>query len=496
MNTNDSYKYNLYPLVEQVREIGNKHRLWTPGDCIVVAVSGGPDSVALLHIMRWIAASPEYNLSLVCAHVNHGFRPEESEEEAKFVRRMAKELGVPFEMVKLDIPAYMRKTGKGAQLAAREKRYEFLYDIARKYGAASIALAHHANDQAETVMMRLLRGSGPSGLAGIRMKRQVNHVTLIRPLLRLYKAELVAACEAAGIAYCVDNSNFSDKYTRNAIRLDVLPYLGQYNSQLIQSLNRLADTFAEEDDFMEQQTRQVFEGMVSISTESHELSLEAEQFASLHAALQRRLIKLILNYLPLDMEESDFIKIERIRQGIIEPFPTTWSYDLGDGLQCVREYGTIRFIPDAAGKNDNFSYTYCVDSIPAEVVVSALRLNLSFMQIEADRDVISDMLTKDHDKAIFDAQQLEFPLTVRNRKPGDAMKVMGLNGTKKVKDIFIDEKIPPSLRSRIPVVTDAQDRILWIPGIRRSSIAAVGPQTSSVVLMAMEKVNGGDPGNR
>lgn len=477
----------MYPLVERVRRIGEENRLWSPGDCIVVAVSGGPDSVALLHILHAIASRSEQCLSLVCAHINHGFRPEESREEAEFVEGLAKRLGVPFELGNLHVPSYMEQSGKGTQLAAREKRYEYLHAVAEKYEAASIALAHHADDQAETVMMRILRGSGASGLAGMRMKRREHNVNLIRPLLRTYKTEILQACQESGIPYRIDSSNLQNKYARNAIRLDVLPFLGQYNGQLAESLNRLADTLSEEDDYMQQATHQAYRNLVTPKDEG--LTFQIGSFTSLHAALQRRLIKLILNYLPFGKEESDFIKIERVRQGAIQSTPTTWSLDLGGGLQCVREYDTIRFIPNAAGENKGLRYTYRVDRVPAEVAIQGLGTNLLFTQTAAGQDAMSTM-AHGKDRAVFDADKLVYPLTVRSRQPGDMMKVMGLNGTKKVKDIFIDEKIPPSLRSRIPIVTDGQGQILWIPGIRRSSIAAVGQHTSSIVLITVDRSGG------
>nr|WP_230202405.1 tRNA lysidine(34) synthetase TilS [Paenibacillus ihumii] len=473
--------YSMYPLVERVRRTGEEQRLWSPGDCIIVAVSGGPDSVALLHILHAIASRPEQKLSLVCAHINHGFRPEESLEEAEFVQGLANKLGLPFELGNLDIPSYIRQSGRSTQLAAREKRYEFLHTVAKKHGAASIALAHHADDQAETVMMRIIRGSGATGLAGMRMRRREHNVNLIRPLLRIYKAEILQTCQDAGIPYRIDSSNLQNKYARNAIRLDVLPFLGQYNEQLAESLNRLADTLGEEDDYLQQMTGRAYRELVT--PDGAGLAFQVGPFAALHAALQRRLIKLILNYLPFGMEESDFVKIERVRQGVIQSSPTTWSLDLGGGLQCVREYDTIRFIPNAAEGNDGLRYTYHVNTVPAEVAIQGLGASLLFAQTTAGQDAVS--MAHGKDRAVFDADKLVYPLTVRSRQPGDMMKVMGLNGTKKVKDIFIDEKIPPSLRSRIPIVTDGQGRILWIPGIRRSSIAAVGQHTSSVLLMTL-----------
>ncbi|MEF2968723.1 tRNA lysidine(34) synthetase TilS [Paenibacillus sp. M1] len=473
---------DLHRLVEQVRRTGRDHELWSPGDGIVVAVSGGPDSVLLLHILKELAGDPGLGLKLVCAHVNHGFRGQESNEEAEFVRHMADRLGIPFELGAFDIPAYMKESGKGGQLAAREKRYGFLHEVAKKYGAASIALAHHADDQAETVMMRILRGSGPSGLAGMKLKRREKNVELIRPLLRIYKNELVKACEGAGIPFVIDSSNLLPKYARNAIRLDVLPFLGQYNEQLADSLNRLAEVIGEEDDYMAQETARIY--AETVIWQDGCAAFRTGTFTSLHAALQRRLIKLILNYLPLGTDDSDFVKIEAIRKGAVQDRPTTWSLDLGGGIRCLREYDIIRFMP-ARAESQIPHYTYVVEHFPAEVSIMDTGQTLRFTRYEAGAELPA-VIPEGNNEAAFDAAELVYPLTVRSRLPGDKMKLMGLNGSKKVKDIFIDEKIPPSLRSQIPMVTDAKGRIVWIPGVRRSSLAAVGRQTASVVVMALD----------
>ncbi len=473
---------DMHRLLGQVRRTGREHGLWSSGDCIIVAVSGGPDSVLLLHILAEIARDPELGLKLICAHVNHGFRGGESDAEAEFVRELAGKLQIPFELGVFDIPAYMKESGKGGQLAAREKRYGFLHAIAEKHGASAIALAHHADDQAETVLMRILRGSGLSGLGGMKLKRREKNVELIRPFLRIYKNQLVAACESSGIPYVTDSSNLSTKYSRNAIRLDVLPFLGQYNDQLTDSLNRLADVAGEEDDYMQLEAERIYAGIVA--WQDGEAAFGVRSFTSLHAALQRRLIKLILNYLPLGTDESDFVKIETIRKGVVQDQPTTWALDLGGGIRCLREYDTVRFVP-ARAETQIPHYTYVVEHFPAEVALTGIGHTLRFAR-ESAADSFRRKKPEGNDEAAFDADELVYPLTVRSRLPGDRMKVMGLNGSKKVKDIFIDEKIPPSLRSQIPMVTDAKGRIIWIPGVRRSSVAAVSRLTSSVVRVALD----------
>ncbi|WP_108995001.1 tRNA lysidine(34) synthetase TilS, partial [Paenibacillus agaridevorans] len=195
--------------------------LWQDGDTIIVAVSGGPDSMALLHMLHMLAVPKR--LRTIAAHVNHGFRGEESAAELELVKRYAEKLGVPCETTTLALTTYIEENALNLQAAAREKRYAFLHEVAKRYGASRVALAHHGDDQAETVLMRVIRGAGLSGLSGIPAKRSENNVELIRPLLRMNKSDLLAYCEEGDIPYSTDSSNLERHYFRNTVRLDILP---------------------------------------------------------------------------------------------------------------------------------------------------------------------------------------------------------------------------------------------------------------------------------
>lgn len=473
----------MYQLIEHVRQVQREHLLWGQGSCVIVAVSGGPDSVALLHVLKYFAL--EDNLKLVCAHVNHGFRGEESDREAVFVSELAKQLHVEFELGEFDVPAYMKRTGKGTQVAAREVRYQFLYNVAKKYAASTIALAHHGDDQAETLLLHLIRGSGLTGLAGMRNKRLEQYdeqkIELIRPFLQKYKKDLVNACEEAKISYVTDSSNLINKYARNVIRLDVLPFLGQYNDKLASALNTTAEIVGTEDDYMALQTELLYKQLISEIKDG--LSFSAKSFQLLHVALQRRLIKLILNYSPFKMEESDFIKIETIRKRILTENPVNWRLDLGGRLRCVREYDIISFV-QGVSVQEMSGYTYCINQDEQQVSVPEIGKKLLVTQYMADSGM-DTITSSEQDTAYFDADELQYPLTIRSRLPGDSMRLMGLNGSKKVKDIFIDDKIPPSLRPHIPIISDALGRIIWIAGIRRSALATLHQHTTSIVRMVL-----------
>ncbi|MFC5653356.1 tRNA lysidine(34) synthetase TilS [Paenibacillus solisilvae] len=457
-------------------QIAEQEKLWSPGDTIVVAVSGGPDSTALLHLLARLA--PSQQLKLIAAHVNHGFRPEESAREEAAVQQFASELGVVYEYTKLNMPAYIEETKMNAQAAAREKRYSFLFEVAKKHGAASIALGHHADDQAETVLMRIIRGTGPSGLSGIAWRRTEKNVELIRPLLRRNKADILRYCEQWGVSFSEDSSNGKRTYFRNLIRLDVLPYLSTLNPQLSQSLVRLAELATAEDDWMEHETRVAFGRDITLVSEGCHMTCKA--LLDLHVALQRRLIKLILNCVGMVTETISFDSVETIRLAAYDSAPSTWSLDVGSGVRFVREYDKLCFI--RAGKGNNLTsseagYHYVV----AEGIT---RLEMP----DAEAELLFEGLLpneksrpRDKQEALFDADQIAYPLTVRNRRPGDRMQVLGLNGTKKVQDMFVDDRIAPSRRERMPILVDAAGRILWIPGVRRSEYAQINGSTKHIL---------------
>ncbi len=463
-------------LVASVEQRILEQQMIEPGDGVVVAVSGGPDSVALLHVLFTLSGRHGWNLHV--AHLNHRFRGAESDAEAAYVAELAARWGLPCHIGDIDVPAYIEETSMNSQVAAREKRYDFLFQVAAEQGAKRIAFAHHADDQAETVLMRLLRGTGPSGLVGMPERRREKKVELIRPFLRIYKSELVQYCAHHGIRYCQDSSNESRKYFRNQIRHDVLPMLKQYNEQLPESLNRLTELMRAEDDFMDKEAEQAFRRMVR--KQSNCYSLVRPDFKELHVALQRRLIKLILNCLCMGLDRLDFAVIESMRELILDHQISNQVFQANEQLYIVREYETVRFQSAAPATTP---YQYQID-------LSANRLYLPEMNADMEYHVQSVLLetaaqTASAMDVYLDLDRLQAPLFVRSRSAGDRLEPHGLNGSKKVKDMFIDAKMPFSRRETIPILTDASGQILWIAGFRRSRHALVGPDTQRVLHMKL-----------
>ncbi|WEK54293.1 MAG: tRNA lysidine(34) synthetase TilS [Candidatus Cohnella colombiensis] len=445
---------------------------WCEGATVVIAVSGGPDSMALLHLLYTMSLQTHFRV--VVAHANHQFRGAESDAEAILVRRIAQEWGMTFEMAELNMPDYIAQTGMNAQSASREKRYQFLHEVAERYGSHTLLLGHHAGDQAETLLMRILRGTGPGGLAGIPYRRIDNNLELIRPLLRITKDELLSYCERYNIPYAIDSSNLDTHYFRNEVRLTLLPMLEAYNPQIQASLVRLADMAAVDDDYMGQVTSAVFQQEVTADGAGYRLSRES--FSRLHVALQRRLIKLILSLCSNSEQTLEFRMVEEIVAALSADRPAVCRMDYGAHGVLRREYDEVYLGPP---REESHRYNYVI-----QPSTTAFEISESGTTVVLERlDGAAGTNSKQQWEAFFDEDLLQYPLHVRNREPGDVIAPYRLNGTKKVQDMFVDLKVPRSKRDLVPLVVDCQGNVLWIPSIRRSRHALVSEQTRSTLHM-------------
>ncbi|MFC4600592.1 tRNA lysidine(34) synthetase TilS [Cohnella hongkongensis] len=463
---------------EDIKAQAKEQGWWRAGSAVIAAVSGGPDSMALLHLLKEMAKTEP--MRLVAAHANHQFRGEESDAEAELVRRTAAEWGIPLETASLGMPQYIEETGENAQSAAREKRYAFLREAARKHGSPYVLTAHHADDQAETVLMRVIRGTGVGGLAGIPNRRREDRLELIRPLLRITKCELLDYCKRNGVPYAVDSSNADRHYFRNAVRLDLIPVLERYNPRLKESLARLADMAAADDDYMEEQAARVFREAVTPSGDG--FRLERRRFRGLHVALQRRLIKLILNCSANPRQMLDFRQVEEMLEALSQESPASVRLDIGDGWTLIREYDETYIGP---GQLETAHFAYSADEGTSEVAIPETggRIRLEWL------DGAVHGASGSRNEACFDADEVRYPLLIRSRMTGDTMRPYGLNGTKKVQDMFVDAKVPRSKRDRLPLLADADGRLLWIPGLRRSDHALVLEATRTTLRVTYETEN-------
>ncbi|MEN3005806.1 tRNA lysidine(34) synthetase TilS [Dehalobacterium formicoaceticum] len=447
-----------------------KYHLIAPGNTLVLAVSGGPDSMALLHILGQIAV--EWQLKLHAAHLNHMMRGTQGEEEAAFVAAKAQEMGFPCRVARVDVPRYLQETGLSPEEGARILRYQFLHRAAQETQADGIVTAHHGDDQAETVLLHLLRGTGPEGLAAMSPREGA----LIRPMLGIAKEEILAYCREQGIAYCLDPTNQEEIYTRNRIRLGLIPRLKQFNPRIIPSLVKTADILREENDLLQELTRSAGE-KIKVLLGPGERGMDFDQMKSFHPAIQRRLIRQMMD----DFAGSQGALTFDHTEALLSLAPGQELF-LPGPIYAYREGSTLIFSPEKR-------------KAPAAPVLAPVELTApgtTYLPRLARAVTVSLIswpetgLTPDRETQVFSSDILQETLTIRNRRGGDYFYPRGMRGKKKIKDFFIDEKIPQSQRATVPLLL-AGDQIVWVAGYRRSRLFEAGRDDHKAVLVRLKK---------
>lgn len=428
---------------------------------ILVGVSGGPDSLALLHFL-W-SHTDKWNVQIYAAHVDHMFRGKESEEEALFVKRFCEDRKIPFEMKQINIPDYMEKTGLSSQVAARECRYEFFQEVMDKFNLSVLVLGHHGDDQIETILMRLTRGGAGKARAGIPFSRTFHNGVIVRPFLCLNREEIEEYCLHHQLEPRRDPSNEKDVYSRNRFRKYILPFLRKENPQVHEQFQRLSEDLESDEEFLVQLTEERLESVITKKMDTR-ISIDIEAFNLMPLPLQRRGIQLILNYLYKVRPASlSAIHIEKIFSVLQSPHPSG-TLDFPNGLKVVRSYQECSF--QFYTHTNPISYKLEV-SEPGEVFLP----NGDILMIEILHDEAVKISSPAQSLLYMKADVL--PLVIRTRKNGDRMTIKGMNGTKKLKNLFIDEKVPIHMRNSWPIVTDRNDQIVWVPGLKKSNLYTV-----------------------
>jgi tRNA(Ile)-lysidine synthase len=461
-------------MIEKVKNFIHRHQLLKQNAVVLVGVSGGPDSLALLHLL-W-SMKDEWNIFLVAAHVDHMFRGKESEDDLHFVVRFCRELGIRCETKQINVKEYQLKTNLTAQEAARECRYQFFKELMEKYQADFLALGHHGDDQIETILMRLTRGSTQEGYAGIKAKRPFATGHIIRPLLAVSKSEIEAYCRRNNLEPRRDPSNEKDVYTRNRFRHHILPFLKDENPNVHEKFQQFSERMTEDENLLEELTKEKMNTVIKEKSKSSVI-MNRNEFCQLPLPLQRRGIQLILNYLYEKIPSSlSSVHIENVLSFLSGEHPSG-TLHFPKGLKIVRSYdiGVFRF---EEKKGSPFYFTL---SFP-----SRLPLSNGYEIISTQTENFPDEV-KGNDWFVIDPDDVTFPLIVRNRRQGDRMKVKGMNGTKKVKTIFIDEKIPLEERDQWPIVEDADGNILWIPGLKKSIFEATNIFKNNYIVLQYKK---------
>ncbi|MDN5346460.1 MAG: tRNA(Ile)-lysidine synthase [Clostridia bacterium] len=458
-------------MLAKIRQTIQRYSLLNSGDKVLVGVSGGPDSLALLHCL--LAFKDEYKLKLYVGHLDHKLRGKESAAEAAYVARLAQSWGLPVKIEARDVRAYQVERGLTLEEAAREVRYQFLRQAANEVGAGKIAVGHQANDQAETVLLNLLRGSGVEGLKAMEPREG----DLIRPLLEVRREEIEAYCREHGLKPCRDPSNLDPAYRRNKIRLQLLPLLArEYNPAIVDALCRTADILRAEDEVLRQVTVQACKEVI-IEEGGDRLVLDAGRFLGLPLGLQRRVIRAAAT--ALGWPAGNFYHIERARELAQSQGSLNWP----GGGKIQLKGGKIFFLTPM--KQEEGKLSFCLP------LVVPGKTSLPFLNLEIAAEVVPPpgSFPAHNNEAWLDWSKIEGELWVRNRRPGDYFYPLGVGGRKKLQDFFVDLKVPESQRDAIPLVVDRQGSILWVAGWRIDARWKVTPATREVLHLILTKVS-------
>jgi tRNA(Ile)-lysidine synthase len=442
-----------------------RHRMISEGHCVIVAVSGGPDSVCLLHVLNEL--KDELHIHLVVAHFDHGLRPGEDESETTFVSALAESLKLPFETAKGHLLA--KKTRGSREEVARNARYAFLERVRKKHKAQKIALGHNLNDQAETILMRLLRGSGPSGLTGIPPCRDGS---IIRPLIEIERQEIENYLKAKKLASVTDSSNLKTDYLRNKIRLELMPLLEVHQPQLGRLLSQTAEILRYEDDYLEQIAETWFNSHVEQSPH-HVFRVPIAPFLDLPVALRRRVIRNVIGKTKKDLRRISWDHIEAI-QHLAQAEKPQAALNLPGRLTVRRTYDHL--ILSASMKRKLRPFHYRLDE-PGAYDLREIGRSISFEEIKNRRGL---RLRGSKWTALLDAEWLCFPLTLRTFKPGDRFIPFGMKGHKKLKDFFVDLKVPLEQRYSTPILC-CDDKPVWVCGSRIDDRFKVTSDTKRVM---------------
>lgn len=442
---------------------------------MVVGVSGGPDSTMLCHVLHRLRES--YDLTLTVAHLNHGVRGSEAARDARFVEQCARRLGLLCVVKEEDVPAYCRENARSFQEGAREIRYRFLEEVREKSRAKKIALGHNADDQAETIMLWLLRGAGLKGLGGMP---PVRNGVIIRPLIETTREEIESYLREKGIDFVVDSSNLKGDYERNRLRQELFPLLKKhYNPRLVKSLVTTASIISMENQYLEDIAQKKLK-LILASKNHASAVIDCTRFAALPLVIQLRCLRTVLEGIKGDLQGIAATHLYDLT-AIMAGTEAHRLLKLPGGIRAEKSYRFLTLTTEPASITPAFSYRF--DALPGRVMIPEIGRQITFT---LTRGCGGEALKMKPSCACLDAEKTHMPLTIRSVKPGDAFQPLGMKGEKKLQDFFTDEKVPRPERKRVPLVVFG-DEVAWVGGMRISHRLRVTAKTRTVLKIEMEE---------
>lgn len=448
---------------KKARNTIEQFHMFPKGVKLIVGLSGGADSVALLHVLCSMRQEMEWDITAV--HIHHGLRGEEADADRDFAMDFCKKLGVPCVVRQFDVQAEAKESGLGEEETGRLLRYAVFQELAGEEG--KIAVAHHQKDQAETMLMRLCRGTGLKGLTAMAPVRG----NICRPLLGCSREEIETYSRENGLMWREDSSNHQEKYTRNKLRLKVLPVLEEINPQAVSHMAETAELLALEEDFLEKQAEVCWQ-VVKLPSAENEVRLDRKKLQELHPAMRKRVLrKAMAVFLERDVSQVQIEAMEDLLQK-----ESGKGRDFLEGVLAENQYDAFVL---SRRKESVEGYCYSLP-LGEEMDIPEAGLIVQSWVSERSVEISEDICTK-----IFDYDKINGELFCRTRRTGDFIRLK--NGRKKIKDLFIDEKLPRSERERYPLIA-MDEEVLWVPELRVSAGAQVDVDTKRFLYIRIRRV--------
>ena len=440
-----------------MKEIFNLfNNTFNDNDYVVCATSGGVDSMTLLSLL--IEYRNEHNVNIICAHINHNLR-EESFEEFEFVRKYCRDNKIIFEGIVFE----KHKTGN-FESESRNKRYAFFDKIVKKYNAKYLLTAHHGDDLIETIIMRLVRGSTLDGYTGFNIISDRDSYKILRPLIYCTKQDISDYADENNIEYREDKTNYDIKYTRNRYRLDILPLLKKENENVHKKFIKFSNTIQEASNFINETVKNVYNNLYINKKIDIELAKQTDPF----------ILKMVISKILQEIYGKDIVHINdsHINSiiGLINSNKPNLSINLPLGICAIKNYNDLEI------KKNSEQEKYKI-----EIGDNDIELPCGVLKKVNSTELTNNFICH------LNSSEIKLPLYVRNKEDGDYIDVLGLNGSKKIKDIFINEKVKLEKRNNYPVVVDSNDTVLWLPGLKKSKYDSLKRGNYDIILWYIDK---------
>jgi tRNA(Ile)-lysidine synthase len=465
-------------MIERVFSTIKKHNLIDKGESVIVGVSGGADSICLLHILY--SLRNRLGIKLFAVHINHMLRGSEADADEDYVREFCKSLGIDLYTESINIREIAAINAVSVEEAGREARYEQFAKYAKRLGASKIAVAHNKNDQSETVLMNIIRGTGLDGLKGIEYKRGA----IIRPLMDIERKEIESYCSMNALNPRVDSSNLKNIYTRNKIRLELIPYIDKlFEAGISDKLYKLSLMIKDDLDYIGN-SADILYSRCLVKSEDEEIGLNLDLLKNQHIALIKRVLRTAVKKVKGDLKGVESKHVESV-VNLIMNGRTGSTVCLTDKIRAEKSYDILRIYKP--GHEDTHEYFEMMIEIPGTNYIESLKSYITADIVEKNSE--STKCFENNCKSsvqFFDYEKLKTGIYIRYRKEGDLFKPYKSNGTKKLKEYFIDNKIPRNLRETIPLVAKDKD-IVWIIGYKISDKFKVTENTKYILKLECKK---------